>query len=145
MKRSLFFALIAGALFVVAYPSRALAEFAVCNASTKGAVTVAYAATWDDALGNPNGQSQGWFTVDQGKCTIIITTLDVSAYTIYIYGVAKNGSESWGGDYDYCVDPKDKFLYQGNKMIAPCTSGKSYGMRLVTSGGATPYTYYLRD
>jgi uncharacterized membrane protein len=145
VKHSILYALVIGALIAVAYPSPASAEFAVCNASTHGVVSVAYAATWQDGQGNPYGQSQGWFLVDQGKCTIIITTVDVSGYTIYLYGVAKDGSDSWGGNYNYCLDPSKAFLYQGNAMTAPCASGKSYAMRLLTSGGATPYTFYLRD
>lgn len=145
MKHGMILAWIVGAFVVIACPSRASAEFAVCNASTHGTVSVAYAATWQDGLGNPHGQSQGWFTVEQGKCTIIITTVDVSGYTIYIYGIPKDGSDAWGGTYDYCIDPKNKFLYQGDAMISPCASGKAYGMRLLTSGGVSPYTYYLRD
>jgi uncharacterized membrane protein len=145
VKHSIFLGLVVGVLVVMVYPSKASAEFAVCNASTHGAVSVAYAATWQDGQGNSYGQSQGWFLVDQGKCTIIITTVDVSAYTIYLYGVAKDGSDFWSGSYNYCLDPNDKFLYQGNAMNTPCASGKSYAMRLLTSGGATPYTYYLRD
>jgi uncharacterized membrane protein len=145
VKHSVRLALVVGFLVVIAYPSQGLAEFAVCNASTHGIVSVAYVATWQDDQGNSHGQSQGWFLVDQGKCTIIITTVDVSGYTIYMYGVAKDGSDFWGGTDNYCLDPNNKFLYQGNAMTTPCASGKSYGLRLLTSGGATPYTYYLRD
>jgi uncharacterized membrane protein len=145
VKQSILLALVVGALVVVAFPTRASAEFAVCNASTHGSVSIAYAATWQDGQGNLHGQSQGWFVVDQGKCTIIITTVDVSGYTLYLYGIAKDGSDSWGGDSDYCLDLNAKFLYQGSAMNTPCAAGKSYGMRLLTSGGASPYTYYLRD
>lgn len=143
MKRSIILALVVAALAVVANSSPASAEFAVCNASTHGTASVAYAAVWQDSQGNPHGQSQGWFQIDQGKCTIIITTVDVSGYTIYIYALAKG--DYWGGDSQYCLDSSEKFLYQGNAMSAPCASGKSYGMRLLTSGGVTPFTYYLRD
>lgn len=145
MKHSIILSFVIAALVVVAFPSQASAEFAVCNASTHGVVSVAYAATWQDGQGNAFGQSQGWFNIDQGKCTIIITTVDVSGYTIYIYAFAKNTSDFWGGDSNYCLDPKDKFLYHGDAMSSPCKSGKSYAMRLLTSGGVTPYTYYLRD
>lgn len=144
MLRSSFLVLVVIALAIAADSSPASAEFAVCNASTHGTATVAYAATWLDSDGNQHGQSQGWFQIDQGKCTIIITTLDVSGYTIYLYGSATG--DFWGGqDANYCVDPSDKFLYQGKAMLTPCAAGKSYGMRLLTSGGSTPFTYYLRD
>jgi uncharacterized membrane protein len=145
VKHSRLLAFVIGVFVVVTCSSRASAEFAVCNASTHGAVSVAYAATWQDGQGNPHGQSQGWFAIDQGKCTIIITTVDVSGYTIYLYGIAKDGSDYWGGSDNYCLDPNNKFLYQGNSMTTPCASGKSYALRLLTSGGTTPYTYYLRD
>ena len=143
MKRILFLTLFVAAIAVASYSSPASAEFAVCNASTHGPVSAAYAATWQDSQGNPHGQSQGWFQIDQGKCTIIITTVDVSGYTIYLYATAKG--DYWGGDSQFCLDPSDKFLYQGNAMSTPCASGKAYGMRLLTSGGSTPYTYYVRD
>ena len=147
MRRSVFLGFVIGALVVVVHRSPASAEFAVCNASSHATVNIAYAATWTDSAGNPHGQSQGWYQIDKGKCTIIISTLDVSAYTIYLYGFENVDSAKtyWGGDVDYCLDPSKKFFYQGNAMLTPCASGKSYSMRLVTSGGINPYTYYLRD
>lgn len=148
MRRPLLFACIVGALVVCASAAPASAEFSVCNASSHATVNVAYAATWNDSDGNPHGQSQGWFKIDKGKCTIIITTLDVSGYSLYIYAFENSDSdkEYWDGtDANICVNPNDKFLYQGNAMLAPCAAGKSDGMRQLTTGGVTPYTYYLRD
>ena len=147
MIRSLFLVLVSTACLVFVLYSPALAEFAVCNASSHASVSVAFAATWQDGAGNPHGEDQGWYQVDKGKCTIIITTLDVSGYTIYIYGFVKGDPNKtfWGGDNDYCVDLDASFSYKGDAMSTPCTAGKQIGMRLVTSGGVTPYTYFLRD
>lgn len=147
MKRGIFLIPIAIALFIVAHTTRASAEFAVCNAGTHGTITLAYAATWHDGQGNSYGQSQGWWQIPQTECRIIITTVDVSAYTMYIYGFANSdpAHQYWGGTTNFCLDPNDKFLYHGDAMDVPCSAGKSYGMRLMDTGGATPYTYYLRD
>ncbi len=147
MKTSIYLGLALAALLVIIRPSPAAAEFAVCNSSTYGNVNVAWAATWNDSSGNAHGESQGWWVVTQGDCKIVITTLDISAYTIYLYAFADDqpSVHYWGGSYKYCVDPSHKFLYQGNAMITPCSSGKAYGMRSIVTGNTSTYAYFLRD
>lgn len=124
----------------------AAAEFAVCNSSSHGTVSVAWAATWVDSQGKSYGESQGWWVIPQEDCKIMITN-DISAYTIYIYAYANSDTSiSWGGDNSYCVDSSgNKFAYHGDAMDAPCSSGKAFGMRAISTGSQDTYTYYLRD
>lgn len=147
MRRSPLLAAVVVAAWIVFDRAPASAEFAVCNSTTHGTVRVAYATTWEDTEGTMHGQSQGWYEIAQGECKIIILTLDVSPYTIYIYASPKSDptSRTWGGSDDYCLDPKASFLYQGDAIDAPCKKGSSYGMMQVTTGGASPFTWYLRD
>jgi len=147
VRRTIFLVPVFAAILMIAHPSSALAEFAVCNSSTYGTVNVAYVATWQDSQGTTHGQSQGWWQIETNKCQIVITTEDVSGYTLYIYAFAQAdpSKELWGGENNFCLDPKNKFLYQGNAIETPCSSGKPFGMRLMDSGGVSQYTYYLRD
>ena len=143
MKFSILLAVTLAALFILVRPSPAAAEFTVCNSSTYGDVSIAWAATWSDGNGNAHGESVGWFIIAQGDCKIVITASDISAYTIYIYG--KASKQYWGGGYNYCLDTSHKFLYQGDDMKPPCSSGRSFGMRYMDTGSSSTYTYYLRD
>jgi uncharacterized membrane protein len=147
VKFSIFLALISAGLFALIRPSTAAAEFAVCNSSSYSKVNVAWAATWTDSSGNPYGESQGWWVIAQNECKIVITTADVSAYTIYVYAFAeaKPIDQTWGGTYEYCLDPGNKFLYHGDHMTAPCSAGKAFGMRQINIGGDSTYAYFLRD
>lgn len=147
MKFSILLAVTLAALFTLVRPSPAAAEFAVCNSSTYGKVNVAWAATWSDSNGNAHGESDGWWIIAQGDCKILITITDISAYTIYVYAFAnaKPSIQYWGGTYEYCLDPSHKFLYQGNAMNTPCSSGRSFGMRSMNTGNNSTYTYFLRD
>jgi uncharacterized membrane protein len=128
-------------------PAPAVAEFAVCNATTYGTVSVAWAATWNDSNGSPYGEAQGWYNIAPDDCKIMITTTDISAYTIYIYGKAMQNpsGQFWGGDYKFCLEPTKKFKFQGNAMMAPCAAGSVYGMRAIVTGGTSTYAYFLRD
>ncbi len=133
-------------LIALARPSPAAAEFTVCNSTTHGTVNVAYAVTWHDSDGSPYGESQGWWIIPQDNCKILVTN-DISAYTVYIYAFADANPDElwWGGSHDYCLDPSHKFLYHGDDMNTPCSSGRSFGMRFVDTGDNSTYTYYLRD
>lgn len=140
---------IAAAFLTVAmlcYAAPAAAEFTVCNSSTYGKANVAYAITWQDSQGKAYGESQGWWIVAQDACQIIVTN-DISAYTVYIYAFADSDPvhDWWGGSNNFCLNPSDKFLYHGDDMDTPCSTGQAYGMRFIDTGGNSTYTYYLRD
>ena len=147
MKFNIILAATIAAMITLFRLSPAAAEFAICNSSTYGKVNAAWAATWSDSNGNAHGESDGWWIIPQGDCKIVITTIDISAYTIYIYAFAdaKPSVEYWGGTHEYCLDPSHKFLYQGDRMNIPCSSGRSFGMRPMNTGNQSTYTYFLRD
>lgn len=134
------------ALITLVRPSPAAAAFTVCNSTTSGKVNVAWAINWFEIGGVFHGESAGWFIIAQGDCKIVVAP-DISGYTIYIYAFAEKNPDKlwWGGTHQYCLDPKNKFLYRGDHMNPPCTSGKSYGMRYMDTGTESTYTYSLYD
>ena len=133
MKFTILFAATVAAFFILVRPSPAAAEFAICNSSTWGEAKVAIAITWTDSNGAANGESEGWWPVPQGECKIVITTVDVSGYTVYLYGFSedKNPDHYWGGNYNYCLDPVKKFSYLGNSISTPFASGKQRRIRIL--------------
>jgi len=147
MKLCILCAATIAAVFILVRPSPAAAEFAVCNSTTYGSVNVAWAATWHDSNGDPHGESDGWWIIPSGECKIIIAVVDVSPYTIYIYAfaTANPSTQWWGGNYRYCLDPKNKFLYKGDAMNLPCAAGSAYGMRFIDTSSESTYAYFLRD
>jgi uncharacterized membrane protein len=133
-------------LFMLIRPSPAAADFTVCNSTTAGTVNVAWTVTWLESDGDFNGESHGWWTVAQNECKVIIGP-DISAYAIYLYAYAASDPDKlfWGGTHEYCLDPKNTFLYKGDDMNTPCSSGTAYGMRFIDTGNASAYTYTLSD
>jgi uncharacterized membrane protein len=146
LKSKVLFAATVAALFTLVHPAPAAAEFTVCNTTTDGAVNVAWAVNWLESNGVFHCKSAGWFIIAQGDCKIVIAP-DISAYAIYIYAYANQNPAKliWGGTHEYCLDPKKKFVYKGDKANPPCSSGKSYGMRRMDTGSESAYTYTLYD
>ncbi len=139
---ALIFALVLTALF--ARP--ASAAFTVCNAASYGNVSVAFAANWKDSTGQSNGRSQGWWTIAQDECKIILKN-DISAYQMYIYAFAASDPSNhyWGGSNQFCIDPANEFTFHGDDMDTPCSKGRAFGMRYIDTGSNSTYTYYLYD
>jgi len=146
LRSNILVAATVAALFCLVRPSPAAAEFTVCNSTTDGAVNVAWAVNWFESSGVFHGESAGWFVISQGDCKIIIAP-DISAYAIYIYAYANQNPAKlwWGGTHAYCLDPKNKFVYKGDLVNPPCSSGRSYGMRRMDTGSESTYTYTLYD
>jgi len=134
------------ALFILLRPSPAAAEFTVCNSTADGTVNIAWAVSWIESDGSFHSESYGWWTIAQNECKVLIAP-DISAYAIYIYAYAASDPEKlwWGGTHEYCLDPKNAFLYKGDDVNTPCSSGMSYGMRYIDTGNESAYSYSLYD
>ncbi|MDQ6770657.1 MAG: DUF1036 domain-containing protein [Gemmatimonadota bacterium] len=84
------------ALITLVRPSPAAAAFTVCNSTTSGTVSIAWAINWLESDGVFHGESDGWFIIAQGDCKIVVAP-DISGYTIYIYAFAKKDPDNYGG------------------------------------------------
>ena len=146
MKFSILFAITLVALSILVRPSPAAADFTVCNSTTDGIVNIAWAVSWIENDGSFYTESHGWWTIAQNKCKVLIAP-DISAYEIYIYAYAASDPDKlwWGGTHEYCLDPKNTFLYKDDDVNTPCSSGRSYGMRYIDTNNESTYTYSLYD
>lgn len=164
MKPRNVFALAFITLAALIFPARTSAQFIVCNHTSQDKISLAIAVTWFDVVnGNRvlNEVSKGWFTIAKGACTTLVLS-DISADDIYIYAYsASKPAVKWADKYNFCLDPKNTFTYQGVAQVKPpCSSGNSFPMRYVeTSGtaetadptqavrpfGLPQYTYNLVD
>lgn len=134
MNASMRLLLAALALLLMAAPAEA--GLRVCNKT-------AHAARL--ALGRFNGtqwMSEGWWTIEAGKCAAVITTpLDARFYYLY---ASDGGPGSWDGNRGFCVASDDRFRIDGR---ADC-AGRGFerkGFFEVDTGQKTDYTQLLSD
>ncbi|MBV8171512.1 MAG: DUF1036 domain-containing protein [Candidatus Eremiobacteraeota bacterium] len=133
---------------MVVHPAPAGASFRVCNQTTQGRLWVADAVTWE-RNGDSYGESQGWWGIDQGGCKTLISN-DIGSYRIYIYAYAEGDtSATWSGAKNdennyFCLDTV-KFMYKGDDMDTPCSTGSSRNFRYVDTSSYGDYTYTLYD
>jgi uncharacterized membrane protein len=131
-------------LAVLFFPARASAQFTVCNRTSQDKISLAVVGTWYDIV---NGQrvvdemSGGWFSIAKGACTTVITS-DISNDNIYIYAYsASNPSIKWADKYNFCMDPKNPFSYQGVAQVKPpCKVGSPLPTMYVETSGGGPDT-----
>lgn len=84
--------------------------------------------------------------IAQGKCSVLIAP-DISRDDIYIYAFAgPKVAKVWSGPYNYCIDPKNSFVFRGADAGPNCTSGgRLYGLRYVQTSGYESFSFDLAD
>jgi uncharacterized membrane protein len=93
------------ALMVAFTGQRADAGFRVCNQTD---IRISAALGY---VNHARGRvAQGWWVVDVGQCTSLITTdLDNRYYYVYAESTADGGKTTWSGKVSFCIQ-KQKFL-----------------------------------
>ena len=87
----------------------AMASFNLCN-KTKAAVRV--------AIGRFDGTqwtSEGWWTVQAGRCTALING---PLQARYYYFYATDGAGTWEGKTNFCLAPRARFKAEGRANCA---------------------------
>lgn len=114
----------------------ALAGFVVCNKS---------AHTAKLAFGHFNGtdwMSQGWWTVQPGKCaTLLNAPLDARYYYLY---AGDGGAGTWDGSKGFCVSTGEKFSIVGRGHCAARGFDRK-GFFEVDTGQKPGWIHYLSD
>jgi len=103
------FILAAALLLAPGFLGPAMAAFNLCN-KTKTAVRV--------AVGRFDGtqwSSEGWWTVQPGKCAGLING---PLQARYYYYYASDGAGTWEGKTNFCVAPAARFKAEGRANCA---------------------------
>lgn len=107
----------------------------VCNYTSARTMDVAYVA-WDTA--KQSWMGHGWFKVNNGQCSKILSELD--GPWVYLYG--QSDGREWGGDYPFCT------LYTPFTLMDPkqsgCIAGAEKDFERVVLRGHT-FTWNLTD
>jgi len=148
VKPTNFAAIVSVALFS---PHLAFAGFTLCNRTSQDKLIVATARTWyaqDQTTGERviDAESLGWKTIAKGSC-VVINPFPIRFDDFYFFAYsAANPSIKWTGKYNFCVDPKSTFEYDGRQQTqAPCPAGVSVGMIFVDTHGVDDYRFPILD
>ncbi|MFZ2868627.1 DUF1036 domain-containing protein [Zavarzinia sp.] len=129
---------------VAAVSAPALAEYKVCNKTTKTtSVAVGY---YDDKTpdGVENGVwvSEGWWNVEPGKCATPITG-PLKVRYVYVYAEHPDGS-GWAGENPFCVKDAE-FTIRGNENCERRGFSSKQFSEVDTGAESKSYTTNLTD
>jgi uncharacterized membrane protein len=118
IPRTSLFILMAAMAWVFSGGAAAETDLILCNATP---VPVSSVVAYQ---GNGEWRSRGWFTIYPGDCAVP----DIETNNRYIYTHAVSGDVEWGGEHDFCVNPRDSFHYRKRDDCATTAGFREYDM-----------------